>query len=164
MPAVGDPILAEDLLFAQASSTPLATSSTTLQSITGLVVPVSANAVYIVSGALFASLASGTTEDIKYGFTFPTGATLRLGAQGGTTGGVSGGASTDLSIPFSGFTSGSSTFGFGLSTNVTTVMIAGILTMSSTAGNFQVQAAQNTSGANVVTVAASSYILLTRVG
>lgn len=164
MPAVGDPILAEDLLHAVSGSVALAASSTTLQNVTGLSVSVPASTVYAFRGVFFASVASGTTEDIKYGFTFPTGAQLRAAGTGGTTGGVTGGSASDVNLQLSTFTSGTTTQAFGLSTSVTMVVFEGILTMSTTAGTFQVQAAQNTSGLNVVTVAASSYIMLTRIG
>jgi hypothetical protein len=165
MPAVGDPILAEDLLFARLTSNfNLATSSTTLQNVTGLSVSVPANSVYVVEAVLLGINAAGTTEDIQYGFAYPSGGSLRAGAIGGTTAGVSGESATDVQLLGITMTSGSTTLRFGLSTTATTARINGVLSVGSTAGTFQLQAAQNTSGANVCTIQAQSYILLIRVG
>lgn len=160
MPSVGDPIMAHDLgVSAVLSGTvSLATNSTTLQDVTGMSVSVVAGKTYEVRGAFFASNAAGTAEDIKYGFTFPTG-TLRAGIVGGTSGGVSGSSATDMVLAFSAFTSGTTTIGVGLSTNVTVASVTGIYACT-TSGTFQVQAAQNTSGANASSLAASSYIIL----
>lgn len=161
---VGDPILAEDFLSAfLTAGVNLNTSSTSLQNVTGLSVPVVANATYFVDFTPRHSIASGTTEDVQYGFTFPTGATLRMLRLGGTPAGVSAGNSTDMSVTHDVFTSGSTAAAFGASTTTTGAIIRGILTMSSTAGTFQVQASQATSGGNVVTVQIGSALLLTRI-
>lgn len=164
MPNAGDLIVAEDVVVARlTANVTLATSSTTLQDVTGLAAAALANEVYLVDMALFAQNAVGTTEDIKYGFTFPTGAALRLAAIGGTTGGVSGANATDMFIRVQDITSGSTTMAFGVDTLITYTHMTGILTMSSTAGSLQVQAAQNTSGANAVSVRTGSYVKLTRI-
>lgn len=167
MPSVGDVIKASDLLFARlTSSFALTASNTTLEDVTGLSVSVPANTVYAVDCVLIGFNDAGTTEDIKYGFAFPTGATLRGAIIGGTTGGVSGSSASDMTIfsPSSGFTSGSTALPVGLSTSATVARVSAVLVMSSTAGTFKVQAAQATSGTNISRVQTASYIMLTRVG
>lgn len=159
MPNAGDPILAEDVLTATLSST-VGFTNNTLANITGLSVAVTDGNTYRVEQVLYASNAAGTTEDIKCGFSFPTG-TLRLGVQGGTTGGVSGSTTTDMQLAFNAFTSGSTTISIGLSTSVTTIMFVGIYTCTAS-GTFQSMAAQATNGANTTNVAASSHLILTR--
>ncbi len=158
---VGDPILAEDVLIARLSSSfALATSSTTLQDVTGLSVSVPASSIYIVD-VMIAFIANSSTPDIKIGFTFPS-ALLRLGAVGGSAINTSGVAS-DLSMAFGTFTSGSTVRTFAADTGTAaTVIMRGILDIG-TAGTFQVQAAQNASSADTVTVQSASYLLLTRV-
>lgn len=160
---VGDPILAEDEAFAHLSSNfGLATGTTTLANVTGLVVPVVANAIYEVRCRFRHSNAAGTTEDVKYGFSFPTGSTMRMDAIGGTAGGVSGTTSTDMTLQSDAVTSGSTAFPFGASTSATSAYLDGILAVGSTAGNLQVMAAQNTSGANATSVLIFSYIVIER--
>jgi hypothetical protein len=142
----------------------LATGTTTLASVNELVVVPSINGVYIADLTIVATLAAGTTEDIKIGLTFPTGATVAGGVLGGTAAGVTGSSSTDLAInATAGWSSGVSAIPIGLSTSPTLSKFWLILVMGSTAGNFQVQAAQNTGGANVVSVNVGSTLTLTQV-
>lgn len=160
----GDPILAEDVLVARLNANiSLATGSTALQNVTGLGIAVPANTVYLVEMSLQVLNAAGTTEDIKFGATFPAGASLRLCAMGGSATGVAAGASTEMNVLVQNLVSGTTTFAFGASTSTTNVVLRGVLTMGSTAGTLQVQAAQNTSGANVSSVRVESYMLLTRI-
>ena len=159
MVSVGDPIYAGDLpQLAISGSVNLDASSTTLQNVTGLSRPVTGGRTYQMRTVIYASNASGTTEDIKIGFSFPTG-TLRAGAQGGTSTGVSGTTASDMQLIFQSFTSGSTAISFGLSTNITTLEIVGIYACT-TSGTFQVMAAQNTSGSNISSIAASSHLTL----
>jgi hypothetical protein len=137
----------------------LTTSSTTLQNVTSLVVAVSANATYQMDVMVAAAESSGVAEDIDVAFTFPAGATCFVYTLvAGTLGGVAGNSTTDMFVLASAATSGSTRYGAGLSTTVTNVILRCLLTVSSTSGNFQVQASQHTSGGNTVTVKASSYI------
>lgn len=142
----------------------LATSSTTLQNITDLSIAVAANLTYEIDVHLMAVLSSGTTEDIKVAATFPAGATLyNLVAMGGSTTTVTTFNATDMTIVAnSPITSGTAYTSFGLSTTVTGSVNPLYLQMSSTAGTFQVQAAQNTSGANTVTVKKGSLLVARR--
>ena len=143
----------------------LATSSTVLANVTDLVVSVEANATY--TGFLIPAWvgASGVAEDIKFGATFPTGATCDLTAAGPSTNlGAATAVATD--VEFVGrlsATSGTTVISYGASTNTVTGIIAITLVTSATAGSFQVQAAQNTSGVNAVTVKAGSKLILKRV-
>lgn len=164
MPAVGDPILAEDLLFARKTANQtLAGSSTALQDVTSLSVAVKASTVYVVECVFYHDLSSGTTEDVQYGWVFPSGSTLRMGAMGGTAAGVTGGTSTDINIQVKDITSGTTTQTFGASTTATGAVLRGVLVVGSTAGTFKVQAAQATSGVNTIRVLTNSHIVLTRV-
>lgn len=142
----------------------LATSDTSLEDLTGVVVAVQANAIY--EGQLEAvwSLATGTTEDIKFGFSFPAGATLDFGGVGpGNTLGAATGIGDGEFVRRLSATSASTTVPFGASTTITGGIILVTLQTSSTAGNFQAMAAQNTSGGNVVTVRAGTRLTLWRV-
>lgn len=161
----GSPILAEDVLFARlTATTSLTTSSTSLQNVTGLSVSVVTNAVYVVDCLFLHDNVAGTTEDIQYGFTFPSGATFTVGVIGGTAAGVSGSSSTDVSVVSTdSVSSGVTAFPFGCSTSGTAARVRGVLITSSTAGTFQVQASQATSGGNASRVRRNSHITLTRV-
>ena len=137
----------------------LTASSTTLQNVTELVVTPDIGQFYRITLNVLATLSSGTTEDIKFAVTFPAGATCVLvGIAGGTAGGVTAQVSTDMNIAGGALTSGTAFQAFGLSTSTVSITIMFTLFMSSTAGNFQVQAAQNTSGVNVVTVKTGSVL------
>lgn len=141
----------------------LAASSTTMQNVTGLSVPVAANAIYWVDAVLAASNAAGTVEDINYGFSFPAGAALLAAGMGGTTGGVTGNNATDMFIPYGFATSGVGFCAFGASPTPSVAFVRGQLTTTGTAGTLQVMAAQNTSGVNVTKIHLGSRILLQRV-
>jgi hypothetical protein len=60
-------------------------------------------------------------------------------------------------------TSAGATLGFGVGNVLTGVRVYGRLVMSSTAGNFQLQWAQNASDATGTTLKAGSYMTMTRV-
>jgi len=68
-----------------ASDQALTASSTVLQNVTDLTVPVAASATYDGTLVLAAYVAAGTTEDIKIAFTFPTGAALDFFGAGPET-------------------------------------------------------------------------------
>jgi hypothetical protein len=142
----------------------LTTSSTTLQNLTELVAAVVANATYDFTLIAAATVAAGTTEDVKYSFTWPTGATADWYSHGPATTLAAGTTAPDLeAVARLAASSGSDTTAFGLTTSNTSQFLHGRLVMSSTAGNLQVQAAQNTSGGNAVTVKAGSRLILVRV-
>lgn len=144
----------------------LTTSSTTLQNVTDLVIAVAANCTYQIDLNIMATLAAGTTEDIKIAATFPAGATLHnLVSLGGSPAGVSTFLASDMFIGANASTStssGSAYATYGLSTSNTGSVNPLLLIMSSTAGNLQIQAAQNTSGTNAVTIKKGSLLVARR--
>lgn len=142
----------------------LATSSTTLQDVTELVLPVSANRDYDGWLQLVYILSSGSTEDIKVGFNFPTGSTLHFGGPGAATSlgtGTGQATETEFGMRLSA-TAASTSYPYGATTVNIEVPIMFSLEVGSTAGNLQVMAAQNTSGANTLTIKAGSKLLMFR--
>lgn len=126
--------------------------SSTLQNDDELFIAVEANAVYIVE--LIILYTSGTTPDIKFGLTVPTGAT-------GTWSGI-------------GYDTASSFLSFG-PVNITSALPFGglaadkeariniVLATGANAGTVQLQWAQNTLNASTTTVYAGSYMNGTRI-
>ena len=138
----------------------LTASSAVLANVTGLVVPVVANTTY--EGRLFlaAILAAGTTEDLQIAMTWPTGADVDI-----FTGELITSATTfngDFEMVFrENYTSGSAICSAGLNAVLPTwTMLNFTIATGANAGNLQVQAAQNVSGGNVVTVQSGSYLRL----
>lgn len=140
----------------------LTTSSTTLQDVTDLAVAVAANTTYEGLLIFATALSAGSTEDVKIGFTYPTGATLAFGGIGPATTVTATSGDGEFNYQSSS-TSGTTTIAYGVFTSRTVVIISFYLDMSSTAGTLQVQAAQNTSGANTVTVSSASRMIMWRV-
>jgi hypothetical protein len=140
------------------------TSSTTLQNDNELVLAVSASATYVFRVWLLATDATDATGDIKFGFTFPTGAVCHFSGKGPHTLMASGGAFGDAEfIGRNTATSGSTVASYGLSSSVIGIELSGLLIVAGTAGNFQLQWAQNASDGNATTVQAGSYMTLERV-
>lgn len=142
----------------------LATGSTALQNLTELVAPVEANAEYEFTVGLGWVLATGTTEDIKFALSFPTGATVDFGGTGPAVALAAatheGDAATARRV---GVTSATTTIPYGASTSTPGALWTIRIANGSNAGNLQIMAAQNTGGGNVVTVKAGSYMLGRRV-
>ncbi|HEX6871663.1 MAG TPA: hypothetical protein VF163_11250 [Micromonosporaceae bacterium] len=133
----------------------LATSSTTLANVTDLAVACEANATYDLHGVFVYT--AGTVEDIKFAFTLPTGATfdtfaIALNSADVFTQLLTVGIASGTAVAYGGAGVGSPRMVFFQAT----------LVMSSTAGNLQVQAAQNTSGGNASTVKIGSKMTLVR--
>lgn len=148
-------------LFAQmAADQNLTQSNTTMQNLTDLVVTLVANTTYEMSA--WWSYNAGATADIKFAITFPTGCTANFWSIG-----LISTATTDLElaptivVPY---TSGTERAYGGRGTGSTRALMAHmVIAVGSTAGNFQVQAAQNTSTAETEVVKAGSYITLRKV-
>jgi hypothetical protein len=127
-------------------------NSATLQNDDALVLAVNSTATYEVSGIIRYN--SGTTPDIKFAWTAPASATFFWECIGLDTGasGVTGTVSRQaLAI--------GDTVGIGGTGNDLAASIKGILTVASTAGNLQLQWAQNTANASNTIVRANSYIV-----
>lgn len=130
-------------------------SSTTLTDDTELTVPVVASAKYALDLFLYYDATAGV--DIKFGFTFPAGATL-------TFGGICylvGGSFTIAMLRAQRATSGSTTLAASGGTTPHT-RIDGTLITGATAGDLTLQWAQNTSNAAATTVKTDSLLRLTR--
>lgn len=136
-------------------------SNTTLSDITGLLVPIGASATEIWFFDAFLLLATTSTAvDLKIGWgTMPTSATMKWGAlatiagNGGsfsTTVGT-GGTPVAIETQSSTITTGSANLNWGLS-------YAGMIYGGGTAGNVQMQFAQNTSTAVDLTVQKGSML------
>ena len=120
-----------------------------------LKVALAANKVYRFDAAFFYSNASNT-PDIKFRFNVPAGATLLMAEQVLT----SGATSVAGSIVAEGLAAGvDSIAGAGFTSAVVNARFTGIVVMGSTAGNLQIQWAQNvTDAANGTTLYANSFI------
>lgn len=140
------------------------TSSATLQNDDHLVLSVVANAVYTFALDLYTTEPTDYTGDFKLSFTCPTGATFDMHGSGPHTTSFTGGTSSDGEwIGKLATTSAGATLAFGVGNVLTGIRIYGRLVMSSTAGNFQLQWAQNASDASGTTLKAGSYMTMTRV-
>ncbi|MCX5664565.1 MAG: hypothetical protein NTY97_07685, partial [Planctomycetota bacterium] len=125
-------------------------SSNNLQDDDVLKIALAANDAYEFSGMLFVSTTNATPE-IKVTFTVPTGASIRWFGEGFGSAYV---ASADC-VSASG-----TTFTITLDANVlATIKFNGIVTNSTTAGNLQLQWAQNVSNAAAVKVEARSFLI-----
>jgi hypothetical protein len=130
----------------------LATTSTTLQNVTSMSWTLTASAVYLFD--LVFMFNAGITPDIKIGWTYPTSTTMAWGGIFPDTGGTYS-AQAGLTQ--------ASTQAIGGAGAARQARFAGTVTVSSTAGALQLQAAQNTSDASTVSVLTGTYGILTRV-
>lgn len=161
---VGDVLTAADLnqfgeniKGAYKTVTESVTSSTTLQADDVLTCAVIANAVYTVEMLLIYD--ADTAGDLKFQFTGPSGAGLQASVNF-----LGSGAATSSDDQFQQmniaavFTCG----GLGAGTRAV-VLVKGLLTISTTAGNFALTWAQGTSSGTATNIFASSYLLLRQV-
>jgi hypothetical protein len=132
------------------------TSSTTLVNDGGLFVSVAANASYVFQ--VFLDYEGGTqgSSDIKYGWSVPSGTTMRYTDFHISTGGTAtaGGLSLESTVTAAG-TNGSG--------NKRGVFMNGSVVTAGTAGTLQLQWAQNTSSGTGTIVHAQSYLALWQV-
>ena len=125
------------------------TSSTTLENDTSLVLALGANESWEFEAFLLTTSAS-QTPDIKLTFTVPSGSTITwIGQQIGD-----GSAVSYLPITASGTTI-APTIAANL---ITVVRVRGVVTVGSTAGNLQLQWAQNQSNNNATVMKAGSFL------
>lgn len=139
-----------------AASTTTVNNSATLVNATGLVVPVEASAQYAIEACLVYN--TGTVPGLKIGWTVPAGATGNW-----STGGVVQSANSRIGSADMGVTA--------LSTPLTVTGDAslgvscrpiGTLTVSSTAGNLQLQVAQSTANVSNTVIQIGSWLKVTR--
>jgi hypothetical protein len=123
-----------------------------------LVVPVLANATYIVEGAIFYDGAYNQ-GDLKVDWAIPAGSNFMWSINGPATGGQAAYASQSTlaggSTPLSAGT-------YGTGGTQTTITPRGLLTTGASAGNLQLRWAQNTAHASTLTVYQRSWIRVQR--
>lgn len=148
---------------ARCTATVSATSDTTLDNVTGMVLSLEANAVYALDA--YIAYTAGETGDLKVAWTVPSGTTghwavwgLGVGATGSTVGDANGarpdgfGDANFLSV------GGANTDGGRVACHP-----RGYVVVAGTAGNLQLRFAQNTSNGTATTVVAGSWMRLTRI-
>lgn len=138
----------------------LTQSNTTLQNVTALVVALPTAGTFRWYTTIFYD--ASQVADIKFAFTWPAGANGAWGSVGGLAVGATG---TTGDGQFGSITASGTSLPFG-GANVGTglaVRLEGDITMGGTAGNLQLQAAQNTSEATNVTVRERSQLVVWRI-
>ena len=127
-------------------------SQTTLRNDSNLKINLSASKTYVVEGLLFAKNTSGTS-DLKIGFTVPSGAIMNIAYIANDPGASNNSSSGVLE------TSGSASSAIDLTTNdIEIIQISGTIKTSSTAGDLQLQWAQQNSSQNATTIKAGSFL------
>lgn len=141
-------------LFVRKTSNETVNNSAVLQNDDALVLAVSASSTYLLSLRLIVN--SGTTPDFKFTFTVPAGTTGSIQIFEGSTPST---AAAVLQGPFS-LTATSATSGIAADQ---IILVQGVVVVSTTAGNLQLQWAQNTANASNTIVGSNSYMMLTKV-
>lgn len=143
------------------------TSSIVLQPDNDLLLPISANATYTMTGLLFVTCTTDT-GDIQVGFSFPSGARIdyagwgpHIGSISGSGGSSSGGIGEWVARAGQ-TTSPTQTSPYGAAQLVTSVNISGLVTTGATAGSLTLMWTQQLA-AGTTTVKAGSWLRLERV-
>lgn len=129
----------------------LTASSTVLQNVTGMVVAMPTVGTFSFRGVFYYDVAAAA--DIKFAFTVPAGVALRWGGVGAATGG---GGTGDGQWGTAAASGTALAFGGGGVGTVLHCHVEGEYVAGGTAGNLQLQAAQNTGDASVSLVVARS--------
>lgn len=147
-------------LYASADQS-LATSSTVMQNVTNLVFAIGANEMWSIQGILLIN-AANATMDFKIGFTVPASTTMLWGNHSAAgTGSV---AALDTASSRDAALTESSTQAFGSIAGSFIHVFYAVVFASSTAGNVQLQMAQNTSNASVLKVLKGSHLIIRQLG
>jgi hypothetical protein len=130
------------------------TSSTTLVTDNTLTWPVTANTNYLFD--MYLIYTGGTAGDIKIGWAVPSGSTMSWAGEG---------LDEDLTYKNVGALTETSVSPYGAvsTSSGRMILVAGFLSVASTAGNFAVRFAQNASSATTTTMRAGSFGILFRV-
>lgn len=131
----------------KASSQPV-TSSTTLVADSALVIPVTANSIYMFEQVLFYQGGVQGSSDLKFNWALPAGSTMMLAGAGLTPAGVQ---LSGIVKTSSGFQAGANGVGVQVS-----VYVFGTLSVGSSAGTCQLMWAQNTSSATATQILGGS--------
>lgn len=141
-------------LFVKKTSDETVNNSSTLQDDNELVLAGAASTTYDLEMRLIVN--TGTTPDLKFTFTVPSGTT---GSAQLFTGSNPDSAASGLQGPFS-ITATAAASGVGADQ---VLIVTGIVVTSSTAGNVQLQWAQNVANLSDTKVKADSYLILRKV-
>lgn len=133
----------------------LTPSSTVLQNVTNMVVALPTAGTFRWRSTMFYD--ASTTADFKFAYTIPAAATMRWGISALGTAGTTPSYTTATASA-----AALSIGALGVGT-VTMARMEGDITMGGTAGNLQMQAAQNTSDATNVNIFSRSYLEIWRV-
>jgi hypothetical protein len=147
--------------FARKSSDESVTSSATLQDDDALVAAMGTSQTWLIQLNLVVTSAADNTGNIKVAFTVPAGATVHgWGAQGRINFGA---ATQDGDVRnFAEVTGSVTATGFVACTDPTNLTMWALVSTAGTAGNWQLQWAQNASSGNATTVESGSWLLATR--
>lgn len=146
--------LDRDLLIVKPSIQTVNNSATLIDD-TDLLVALAANSTYVFEA--FVLFTTGATPDIKYGFTFPAGATCQWGSIRMVT--SSAGATGDGDWgSFSSATSGTSVVGAAGTGSAQMALVMGSITTSATSGNLRLTWAQNTANASDTSIYPGSWL------
>lgn len=145
-----------------ASDVTHAQSSTTLSDVTGLLIPITASVTerWFFEAYLMVAAANANV-DAKWGFTVPTSTTMQWGALANLNN-VAGFAPGNSAATPTALASEAGTVAVGTGNLTFGVSLAGFILGGGTAGNAQLQFAQNTSDASNLTVKAGSVLRYTR--
>lgn len=136
----------------------LTLSSTALQNVTSLLSALPATGVFGFAGVVFYD--TSAVADLKLAFTIPAGATMEWGLMGAATAGGGSGDGTFLTATAS--AAAIPVGGAGVGTGLW-AQIEGEVNTTGTAGNLQLQAAQNTSDATQSTIRSRSRLRVWRI-
>lgn len=142
-------------VFVRKTSDETVNNSSTMQNDDELLAAVVADTVYHFR--LRVVVNSGTTPDIKFGFTYPSGTTLTYDITEGET---PASAAAVVSGPY---TQADAAVAFSTTGSDQPCYIEGLIVVSSTAGTFQVQWAQFAANASNTVVRTGSYLHLRKV-
>lgn len=144
---------------AQCTVTVAKTSNTTLGDVTGMVLSLAANAVYALD--CYVAYNAGTTGDLKLAWNIPAGVTGTWTGWGPGTSATTGDTTINV-VRLDAFGT-ANVLTFGGTGGLTACHPKGYVVVSSTAGNLQLQYAQNVSNGTATTIIAGSWMRLTRI-
>lgn len=157
----------DSVLFVRKTANESVTSSTVLQADDHLFIALEANTIYTM--LCFIGYVGNDTGDIKFAWGIPAGTTMDWFAIGGDSldAGFAAGATrgeTQFFASLNQTTNPTGSIDYTASTSSLAVLGIGMVRTTGTAGNLTLNWAQNTSNGTATTVAAGSWVQLTKVG
>lgn len=149
-------------LFVYKTASESVTSNTTVQADDHLLLTMEANTKYQMN--MWLNITGLDAADLKYNFTYPAGCSVAQGqavysltSTGAAPVYLGLGHNLDATSPTA------DQFAGTITSNTVSVMVQGMVTVGSTAGNLQLMWAQSTSSGTAVVLDTGSYLMLTRV-